>query len=412
MVNAARELSDSAAEVLCLLIHGDRFSRPELTSLLEVTPPTVSSALNELIENGFVAQVGSRQGKLGRAAALYALSARAGWLLGIDVGSTQILIVARSVDGALLSDFRYSAEEDNAIGAPQRSLTAVAFERVTQLVADLTPSHGKLLAATIALAHVVPNSTSNESVIGLGDEAVRLGDILGGLGLPQGVPVLLENNVNCAALAELSLGIAQYTNNFVYLQIGVHLGAGLVVDGKLRRGAHGASGELSELPFPMMPESVARSFQLEKHLSSEGLLDRTRRRWTRTDGLVPTTPKELFDMSDRDSTASVKAVSRYAGDIARLAMLLTAVVDPELIVLGGGIGQNATLARMVRGLLHEKHPEVRLDISALGERATVEGATALAIEFARTSLLGDRYPTILSVERQIVVSGPLLAMQS
>ncbi len=403
MVQITEKLSDSAAQVLRLLISGDHLSRPELTSLLKVTAPTVSTALAELIEGGFVTQTGVRQGKLGRAAGLYGLDARCGWLLGIDVGSTQILIVARSLDGTLLSNFHYSAADEEARGAFPRLLTEVASERVAQLLTELSPHYGVLRAVGIALAHVVPNSKSTESMIGLGDKAVRLGAILDDLGLPTGVPVLLENNVNCAVLAEMSLGVAQSVENVVYLQIGVRLGAGLVVDGKLRRGSHGASGELSQLPFPMMPfyEVTEQPFLLEKYLGSEQLLERARSRWKDSEGPAPTTSKQLFEMADAGGEAAREAVGHYANDVVRLIMVLCAVVDPELIVLGGGVGQNSLLGSMVKDLLLEGYPQVRLDVSALGERATVEGATALATEYARTTLLGAHYATILSAQGHI-----------
>lgn len=404
MAHATEKLSDSAAQVLRLLISGDHLSRPELTSLLRVSAPTVTTALGELIETGFVAQAGSRQGKLGRAAGLYALDSRTGWLLGIDVGSTQILIVARSLDGSLLSDFHYSAADAAERGKPKKLLTAVAFEQVARLLSELSSDHGELRAIGIAIAHVVPNSASTESMIGIGDEAVRLGDILDDLGLPAAVPVLLENNVNCAALAEMSLGIAQSVNNFAYLQIGVRLGSGLVIDGKLRRGSNGGSGELSQLPFPMEPYSDGReqSFLLEKHLGSEQLLKRATSRWRSEDGPPPATSKHLFDLAGQGVPAALDAVTSYAREIAHLSMVLCAVLDPELVVLGGGVGQNPLLARLVKEYLLKEYPKVRLETSALGERATVEGATALATEHARTSLLGNHYATILSAKGHIV----------
>lgn len=403
MMPPTERLSDSAAGLLRLLISGEHLSRPELSTMLQVTSPTVGTALTELINGGFVTQTGVRQGKLGRAAGLYGLDVRSGWLLGIDMGSTQILIVARSLDGALLSDFRYAAAEAAQTAGPAPSLVSVAFERVAQLLVELTASYGQLRAVGMALAHVVPNSSSTDSMIGLADGAVRLDDILNDIGLPAGVPVLIENNVNCAALAELSLGAARSAESFVYLQIGVHLGAALFLDGKLRRGSHGGAGELSRLPFPMVPESpgVDRTFLLEKHLGSEQLLARTRSHWRGANSGPPTSSKQLLDLASRGVDGALDAVGGYADDIAGVAMLLGAVVDPELIVLGGGVGQNQLLGGMVEERLQAEYPEIRLAVSALGDRATVEGATALATEYARSSLLGIHYTTILSTNEPI-----------
>lgn len=406
VTRVTERLSDSAAQVLNLLISGDHLSRPDLSARLKVTAPTITTALRELAQGGFVIQTGSRQGRLGRSAAMYGLDARSGWLLGIDIGSTQVLIVARSLNGTLLSDFRYSLlETDRAGGEVPLSLTEVACQRIADHLAKFTSSHGRLRAVGIAVAHVVPHSPSIDSMIGLGGDAVRLGDILDDLGLPEGVPVLLENNVNCAALAEMTLGVAQSAENFVYLQVGVRVGAGLVVDGKLRRGEHGGSGELSTLPFPMVSasESEEQSFLLEEHLGSEHLLERARNAWPISAGPPPNTTKELIDMAHDGNEPSLEVVRHHAIDVARLAMLVIAVIDPGLIVLGGGVGQNPILAQIVEKLIQEQYPHDRLDVSALGDRATVEGAAVLAIEDGRSALLGDHYMSRLGDQSMAIV---------
>lgn len=389
-------ISDTASQVLGLLMAGQPLSRPDISVGLNVTAPTVAAALAELSAKGFVMQTGSRQGRLGRAASMYQLHLQAGWLLGLDLGSTQILIVARALDGSLLREFRYSALDSEIAGAePPRSLMKFASDHIVQLLSEFTKSHGRLLAVGIALARVIPNSPSTESVIGLEDQAVRLGETLAELSLPDGVPILLENNVNCAALAEMTIGSAQFAENFAYLQVGVRVGAGLVVDGKLRRGAYGGSGELSLLPFPLVPGSERQQFGLEEYLGSEHLLERVREEWPETAGAPPATSKELLDRADAGDGPARDIAHRHASDIARVAMLLSAVVDPELIVLGGGVGQNPILGGMVGAILHDVYPNIQLKVSALGERATVEGATSLAIEYARSVLLGDHYASRL-----------------
>lgn len=408
---AIERLSDSAAQVLRVLITGNQLSRPELSEHLGVTAPTITTAVVELMAAGFVGKTGSRQGKFGRAAALYTLSARSGWLLGIDLGSTQIQLAARSLDGANLGDFRYSAlETDVSADAIPPSLIHVAAERIQSFIAEFSTTNGPLRSVGIALARVVPHSPTTESVIGFGADAVRFGHILDELGLPPEVPALLENNVNCAALAEMTLGSGQEADNFAYLQIGVRVGAAIVVDGKLRRGAHGGSGELSALPFPLgpagegaQPESGATAFTLERYLGSDSLLERVRASWNNTDAVPPSTSRELIELAARGEQPALRIVHEHATDISRVAMVVSAVVDPELIVLGGGVGQNPILARMIEELLQQERPGIRIETSALGDRSTVEGAAALAIEHARSLLLGGHYESRLGGHGRTVV---------
>lgn len=387
-------LSDSAAQVLRVLAAGEQVSRPELSERLGVTAPTIAAALVELTSASLITRTGSRQGRLGRAAALYTLDARAGWVLGIDLGSTQVLMAVRTLGGDVLDDFRYSLLEPGTPGdSSQRSLLSVAADRIGEIISVYSASHGPLRSVGVALARVIPNSPTRESVIGFGENATRVEDISSQLGLPTDVPLLLENNVNCAALAEMTHGAATLARDFVYLQIGVRIGAGLIVDGKLRRGASGASGELSELPFPLVPASDTHggALALESYLGSDGLLERTRLAWTGADGAAPATSRDLIALAVTGNDQARRIVEAHAADIAQVALVIAALVDPELIVLGGGVGQNPILADLVERALHARRPNLGVALSELGERATVEGAAALAMDFARAALIGDRY---------------------
>jgi predicted NBD/HSP70 family sugar kinase len=188
----------------------------------------------------------------------------------------------------------------------------------------------------------------------------------------------------------MSLGVAKSVSHFAYLQIGVRLGAGLVIDGQLRRGAGGGGGEIARIPFPMRParELTSPDFSLEKYVGSAQLLNRLRDRWPDQGIPPPESPEQLFALASEGNAPALRELQEYANDIAQIAMVLCAVVDPELIVLGGGIGQNPALGRLVEESLHREHPEVELQVSTLGRRATVEGAVALATDYARTQLLG------------------------
>lgn len=403
-----RELSESALELLNELITGDSIARPELSRRLNVTAPTVGSGLRELQAAGLVVQTGAHKGPLGRTAALYGLSQRAGWVLGVDFGSTQVVVAARALNGESLGAQQHSVGlTPQAPGGPAEDLIEAATEGVARLIEALSPSHGPLLCVGIALPHVVPNDVNYDTYISWDGNPLRVSSLLETIGIPAGVPVLLENNTNCAALAELAEGRAVSAKNFLYLQIGVRIGAGIVSEGRLHRGARGAGGELALLPFPFapaVPNGDIITMGLEPYVGSESLMRRVHAAWADESIAAPRDVKELFALAESGHRLSRDFTTCHVLDVARVALTMIAVLDPELVVLGGGVGQSPVLAPQVRTLINTLNRDVEVVASMRGDRGTAEGAAFLAGEYARMQVLGERrYESTIAANRSTIV---------
>jgi predicted NBD/HSP70 family sugar kinase len=305
-------------------------------------------------------------------------------------------VVARSLGGELLSEFRY--ETHGATSLAGDTLTAMAAQQVAQHVAELPAEHGPLRSIGIAVPHVVPNQPTPASMIRLGARGeAQLQELLSALAVPGDVPVVLENNVNCAALAEMTLGAAREWTDFVYLQIGVGIGAGIISDGRLHRGASGAAGEIAAIPFPWQPAdpSGAQPGNLEEYLGSAGLMHRY---WDSIDSERDpraSTVREVFERAQQGDPVARRSADVHASDVAALVRTLVAVLDPAQILLGGGVGQNQLFVSAVATALARDLPQIAVEVGELGVRATAEGATRLATEFAYSELLGARYQPIL-----------------
>ena len=401
------ELSETALQLLKELITGESLARPELSRRLSVTAPTVGTGLRELQSSGFVVQTGSHKGALGRTAALYGLSPKAGWVLGVDFGSTKIVISARDLSGTPLGVQQHPAGSvAESVHGPDESLLQAAREQIARLAQSFAATHGPLLGVGIALPHVVPNKLGYETYILWDRKPVQIGSLLERIGIPVGVPVLLENNTNCAALAELAEGRAVDSQNFVYLQVGVRIGAGIVSDRRLHRGAHGAGGELALMPFPFGPAQSGDTVTLglETYVGSEPLMQRVRTGWTDPSTAEPGDVKELFALAESGHGVSKDFTSRHVLDVARVALSMIAILDPDMIVLGGGVGQNPLLAAQVRTVVNAINHDIDVVPSSLGDRGTAEGAAFLACEFARMRILGEhRYSSTIAANRSIVV---------
>ena len=177
-------LSESAGEVFAQLARQVRATRPRLAAACELSKPTVSSAIAELESAGLVERDGTAYGVTGRSAAVYRLSPAAGYVLAVDRGHTQVSFRTLALDGTLLDEGQ-SAHPDRAW-----SMIGAALARRT--------GDGPLRTAVVAVSDVVLPDPAADPVT-----ADRVGGAVAGLRLPQDVPVAVENNVNCAAIAEL-----------------------------------------------------------------------------------------------------------------------------------------------------------------------------------------------------------------
>jgi predicted NBD/HSP70 family sugar kinase len=197
--------------------------------------------------------------------------------------------------------------------------------------------------------------------------------------LPPGVPVHLENNVNCAALAELHEGAARGRHTFGYLRIGVGIGLGIVVGGEVLRGANGAAGELARLPYPWDEGREPHREALEEYIGARSLLRRAKDAWEAADGPCPRTTERLFALAGQGRATARAVVGRHAADVGRLAAAVTAVLDPGLIVLGGSTGADPQLVPGVRAELARLSWPTEVVSSTVGDSGTVAGAARLAV---------------------------------
>jgi predicted NBD/HSP70 family sugar kinase len=358
---ATGPLSESAGEVFAQLARLVRATRPQLAAACALSKPTVSTAMAELEAAGLVARDGTAHGSTGRSAAVYRLSRDAGYVLAVDHGHTQVSFRAIALDGTLLDEGQ-TTRADRAW-----SMLGSALRRRTE--------DGPLRTAVVAVSDVVLPEPSADPVT-----AQRVGEAVTSLRLPSHVPVAIENNVNCAAIAELHDGGDGDRATFVYLQVGVGIGAGIVIGRQLLRGRNGAAGEIARLAYPWTDGQPAGHEALEARLGSPGLMRQVSSAWRKGDGPLPQDPEAVFALAAEGHARAVALVAEHAGEVGKLAASLTAVLDPGLVILGGGVGRNPLLTDGVREALSTLSWPTKLEVSRLREHATVLGAAHLARE--------------------------------
>jgi predicted NBD/HSP70 family sugar kinase len=155
-----------------------------------------------------------------------------------------------------------------------------------------------------------------------------------------GSEVIVENDANLSVVGEHARGAAQGVDVVACLTVGTGIGMGLLLNGKLFRGAHGAAGEIADLPFDRVPAGVTRHRPgpVETAAAAQAVVSRANEL-----GLSRVhSAKVVFDLAREGNEMALRVVAEEACKLAHVVSVVTAVLDTGLIVLAGGVGRNAT----------------------------------------------------------------------
>jgi predicted NBD/HSP70 family sugar kinase len=318
-----RVINDRAA--LDLLVRRGPLSRTSMAQLTGLSHPTATRLLARLQRSGLVVEAGFAEGGKGPNSRLYAINPSAAYFAALDVTPGGIDVAIADLTGDVVARRRTvrpaPARVRSAVTAAMRSL-GIGLDRLAQVVVG-TPGSIDPRTGVLEYADHLPGWQEPDLV-------ARLANLLG-------VDVVVENDVNLAALAEHRIGAAQGCADFALFWIGEGLGLGVVMDGGLRRGATGGAGEVSYLPVPgMAPTRPLRrvdpgDFQVTA--GAPALLELARRH-----GVPGTTPAAVLRTARR---AGSSLFGEWATRIAAGLAAVTCVLDPEVIVIGGPVGTAA-----------------------------------------------------------------------
>ena len=202
-----------------------------------------------------------------------------------------------------------------------------------------------------------------------------------------GLSLAVENDANLAALGERSFGWGANASTFVYIWIGTGVGMGIVINGALYRGARGAAGEIGFLPFGSdeVPEGSGKISDTFLGMFEEAAAAGAIVHQARELGLPASlSPKQIFDAAQQGDRKALAVVEQEGYRLALAIAAITAVLDPELVVLGGGIGKRGELllAPLERRLQQLTPLRPRIVASKLGDDSVLLGSIATALEVA------------------------------
>ena len=293
--------------------------------------------------------------------------------IGIDLGGTKIEGVALGTEGTVLAGRR--------LASPTGSYTAT-LDAVVGLVLDLEREIGR--SGTVGVG--IPGAVSPATGLVKNANSTWL------IGHPFAAdlerrldrPVRLDNDANCFAVSEATDGAAVGADPVFGVILGTGVGGGLIVGGRPVVGASAIAGEWGHNPLPRMTDDerpgplcyCGRHGCVETFLSGPSLA----RDHQATTGRR-LTAREIADAADAGDAAALATMDRYAERLARALATVVNIVDPEVIVLGGGVSNIARLYRVLPQLLRREvftdQVAVRVVPPKHGDASGVRGAAWL-----------------------------------
>jgi glucokinase len=367
--------------------HGP-ISRADLVHHAELSAPTVCAVVEDLVDRrGLLRNVGKGASSGGRRPLMIDFNAEYGYVAGVDIGSRSLRFALADLRGKVVH-----RREERTPTASRESI----LERITGGIRDLFTESKRDPLKLFAVGAGAPGMTDVTKgrvirAVNLKDWTdVPLRDVLQDT---FDVPAIVDNDVNMAALGEQWVGCAKNCKNFVFIALGAGVGAGIVIDGRLHRGSHWYAGEISHMHLDYRRWQIDYGEQgfLESLAGAEAIARRGNRLRGGTSRSVPFADgaAQVFDAArtgDPRAEAVVQQVAIYLGTaLANIA----AVLDPSLIVFGGGIShvgdQLLDPVREVASRIVPNTPEIRL--TTVGDDVPVFGSLFSAMQLADVRLM-------------------------
>ncbi len=373
--------------VINALRQNGMISRAEIARRTGLSRSTVSSLVAELQSDRLVVEreePGAAHGEQGgRPPILLSFDASAGAALGIDFGHNHVRVAVSDLSSTILAERAEPLDTDHAA---QEGLD-VAIELVDEALAEAGVERSRLIGAGLGLPGPIDQADGviGSSAILPGWVGVAAAEEMRGR---LDVPVVVDNDANLGALAELTHGAGRGATDLVYLKVSSGIGAGLILGGRLYRGWGGMAGELGHVLVD--PEGkICRCGNrgcLETAASTGALLDMLRR----SHGDL--TVAEMLALA-RDGDLGCRRVIADAGRVVgSAAAFMFNVLNPQRLVVGGDLAAAGDLlldgvrSSVRLAALPAAADAARVVAGVLGDRAQVLGALALAVGEADAAL--------------------------
>ncbi|WP_105566243.1 ROK family transcriptional regulator [Microbacterium halophytorum] len=370
----------NVGELFQLLRDGAPRTRAELAKSTGLARSTIAARVDMLMSMGLVTPVADGVSTGGRPPSQFALNPAARLVVAADLGASHATVAITDLTGAILAEHRESIP---IAEGPERVLTWLV-DGAARLLDDVGRGRGDVVAVGIGLPGPVEFSTGqpvNPPIMPGWDRF----DVPGWVRSHFDAPVLVDNDVNISALGERAVAWP-VKEHLLFIKVATGIGAGIVSEGELQRGAQGIAGDIGHVRIARgadVPCACGNSGCLEALASGPALA-----RALREQGIEARDGNDVVDLVKAGNLAAIQAVRQAGRDIGEMLTVAVSLLNPSVIVIGGSMARvGEHLIAGVREVVYTRSTPLateHLSIaqSSVASRAAVVGASLLAVQHA------------------------------
>jgi len=377
--------------ILNIIRRNEPISRADIAKLTKLTPPTVSNLVKELLQAGIVVEQKLGESSGGRKPTLLTLNGENFHVIGLDIGSRNIKTIITTITGKLL------AKENLAL--PSRISKEMLLNLMKEAIYTITKSThidiDKIIGIGVAM-HGIVDIKKGESIFApnLELENIPIKEVLE---KEFNMAVNVENDARAMSLGELWFGRGSNHDSFVCINVGLGIGAGIVINGKLFHGSNCISGEIGHMVIDVNgPKCTCGNFGcLQTFASGPAIAEAVRKHLKlgytgaiselsgkNPDNVTGEMVYKAAKLGDQLCISALEQAGHYLG-IGLTNLIHT--LNPGKIIIGGGVSNaseyvfDAIHRTVAQKALVKPAKNTKIVISKFGDDATVMGAVALIL---------------------------------
>ena len=353
-------------------------TRAQLCAVTGQARSTIAARLDSLLDVGLIGQRGERPVAMGRPASSFYFRPEAGSVLAIDIGASHLRVGVTDLATAILAEEHLDLSVD-------RGPTVVLDEVIRlgrSLLAGIDLDTSRLAGVGIGVPGPVSHTSGKPS-----SPPIMPGwdgwDIMGSLRDAFDVPVYVDNDANMMAIGEHALAWKD-TQDLLFVKFATGVGLGIILDGQIRRGAQGSSGDIGHVRVPGGPPNLCHcggTGCLEAVVGVQNLATQLREA-----GLDAETGADIVGLVRSGEKAAVQVVREAGRTAGEVLAGVVSLLNPSVIAVGGILGQaHEQLIAGIRETVYAKSlplatQDLRIVASVAGPRAGIIGASALVCD--------------------------------
>ena len=391
------KLEQRELAILQLIHSGINNSRLELARQAGLSPASITAIVQRLIMKGLVIESEPARSQLGRRPVPLEVRRDAAYLVGVDLGSFFLRIVITDINGNVIHKFQSRSE----MHLGRKLVLEKTFHSIHQVIREANLPENAIKGIGIAHSGVI------DSEAGMVLSFPRPGQMAEWKDVPLrdifqaefNVPCLLEDSVRTSTIAEKCFGLARELDDFLYIDVGMGIGAGIFLDGKLYRGAGGRAGEFGHITVDEHGvlcscgnngclETVASSaavIQAARSALEQGIDSKIRE--LAGGNLEKVSIELIAQAAAQDDSLAFRVLQRAASYIAIGLADLVNLLNPKVMIFGGALFRavpqllHDPMKRVIKQRSLEKSAnDVQLEVSTLGDEVSAIGASRMIAE--------------------------------